>query len=162
MNIIKNILRFLTIIRIFLKYNILNILIKKSKNKKFSKKLRFMFEELGPIFIKTGQVLSTRTEIFEDYILNELKKLQTNVKQINFLKIKKEFYNEYENIFKKFNQNPIHSASVAQIHTAILNDNTKVIVKIIKPDIENLIKYDINIIKFIFFFYHIFLKNLKD
>ena len=99
-NIIQFLLRPIKIIYILIKFNIFILMIKENNffiklyNKIFKikdkreTKIRKMLENLGPIFIKLGQTLSTRNDFFEEKIINELKKLQTNVKSVSFQKIK--------------------------------------------------------------------------
>lgn len=176
MILIKNIYRLIKIIKIIIKYNILEYFINKNHiflkilnifvKKKFQnpeKKLRFAFEILGPVFIKFGQILSVRSEFFSDIIIKELTKLQTNTKLIEFSKIekilKKEFSLNYIKIFDKINENALNSASIAQIHTSKLKNGEKVVLKILKPDILNLIKCDINVLKIISILISFFFKK---
>lgn len=130
------------------------------KINKIEKKIRLLLERLGPIFIKFGQMLSTRSDIIPEKLFLELKKLRTHVKGIEFKIIKKiiekEFKEKIENIFKKINENPLASASVAQIHSAILKNGDKVVIKILKPDIKFIVLIDIFMLKFIAYFLHNF------
>jgi ubiquinone biosynthesis protein len=90
--------------------------------------------------------LSTRIDVLPQELIYEFKKLQTNIKPIKFKKIKniieKNINNKIENIFKKINENPLASASVAQVHTAISQNNEKLAIKIIKPGIKIQLKKD--------------------
>ncbi|MDG2070816.1 MAG: ubiquinone biosynthesis regulatory protein kinase UbiB [Pseudomonadales bacterium] len=115
--------------------------------------LRLAIEELGPIFIKFGQLLSTRRDLFSDEVTDELQKLQDQVPPFSSLKarqlIEAELNAPIENVFRDFAEEPLASASVAQIHTAKLATGEGVVIKIIRPDIESRIKLDIRIMLFI-------------
>ncbi|MDX2345946.1 MAG: ubiquinone biosynthesis regulatory protein kinase UbiB [Legionella sp.] len=113
--------------------------------------LRQTFEALGPIFIKFGQALSTRPDIFPDDIITELAKLQDNVppfKTEEALSIIEAAFGESAfNVFAEFNQKPLASASIAQVHTATLKSGEDVVVKILRPNIHKSIKRDISLLK---------------
>lgn len=116
--------------------------------------LRLACEDLGPTFIKLGQILSTRPDILPAEYIRELSKLQDNVlperfKDINKV-IKGEFGKSIEDLFLKFNEIPLASASVAQVHEATLKDGREVIVKIQRPDIAYKMEMDISILSRIF------------
>lgn len=166
--IINGILKINKLIFLVIKYNLLEFIIKKNNFinkfitvlhsimfKKISHmprgmRLKITLEKLGPIFIKLGQLLSTRIDIIPIDIIMYLKKLQTEtyeqkIKNIKYI-IQNELKCKIEDHFKKINENPIASASIAQIHTGILKNNKKVIIKIIKPNIKNIITTDINIL----------------
>ncbi|BAH08119.1 ABC1 kinase family protein [Clostridium kluyveri] len=125
----------------------------KMVNIKFSRgeRLRLAFEELGPVFIKLGQFLSTREDIFPKDIIEELKKLQDSVKPFSFsdvkLMIETEFNEKIENIYKEFDKNPLAAASISQVHRARLNSGKDVAVKIQRPKIEKDISLDLKILK---------------
>ena len=115
------------------------------------KNLRKAFEELGPTFIKIGQILSTRTDILPSEYVKELIKLQNcaprenaDVMEAMFKDSIKKSINE---CFIYFNEIPIASASVAQVHEATLMDGRSVVVKLQRPDIYEKMKMDINILK---------------
>lgn len=163
----KIILRLIYVIYIILKFNLLSLISNKTNIQKKSRKkhLRFALEKLGPIFIKLGQILSTRIDLLSNDTINELKKLQTHTYPIDFNNIKKVIETSFNKktllIFKKINENPIASASIAQIHTGILLNNKKVIIKVLKPHIETLIHKDITILKILESLIHVFLKKLN-
>lgn len=121
------------------------------RNKKSPENLRKAFEELGPTFIKIGQILSTRPDLLPLPYIKELSKLQNNVPPENFSDIENLFFKELnctiEDTFLYFDKNPIGSASIAQVHDAILNDGRFVIVKIQRPEILEKMKTDLSIIK---------------
>ncbi|HIH2762443.1 MAG TPA: ABC1 kinase family protein [Candidatus Azoamicus sp. MARI] len=132
-----------------IKLIILIIRIKLKKTHSLEKKIKIYIEDLGPVFIKFAQMISIRTDIIPENIIKELEKLQTHAKHIHFLEIKnkiKEIDEVLYNNINKINENPLASASIAQIHTAILNNKKKIIIKILKPEVKNIIKRDINIL----------------
>ncbi len=113
--------------------------------------LRKSFEELGPAFIKVGQIMSTRPDILPPDILDELTKLQDSVQEFPFSEvealIKKEFNDTLENIFIEFDKKPLAAASISQVHRARLKSGEPVVVKVQRPGIENLILHDLSILK---------------
>jgi len=113
-------------------------------------RLRLALEGLGPIFIKFGQMLSTRRDLLPIDIANELAKLQDQVPPFNFTDVRKVIEKSYkkklEDNFKQFDEKPIASASVAQVHFAKLHDGKEVAVKILRPNIEKTIKKDIRLL----------------
>lgn len=144
--------RFQEIIRVFISYGFGYLIDSKFNNSKKSPiNLRIALEELGPTFIKIGQILSTRPDLLPEEYINELIKLQDSAPEESFENIKSVFE---ESINKKiydcflyFSKKPTASASIAQVHEAILNDGRAVIVKIQRPNIYNTMKTDIDIIK---------------
>lgn len=111
--------------------------------------IRHALEDLGPIFVKFGQALSTRRDLVADDIAFELTKLQDNVAPFPFLHAKKiiesEFKKPLATIFAEFDPTPLASASIAQVHAATLHDGSSVIVKIRRPNIRKQISRDINL-----------------
>ena len=113
-------------------------------------RIRKTLEDLGPIYIKFGQALSTRKDILPDDIADELVKLQDKVppfpneqaRQI----IEEQLGQKTSEAFSEFDQAPLASASVAQVHTATLHSGEKVIVKVLRPDIENRIHADVGLL----------------
>ena len=114
-------------------------------------KCRCIVEELGPTFIKIGQILSMRTDILPRSYCDELKKLQSNVAPMNYDIVKniieETYHKPIEMIFQKFNPIPIGSASIAQVHKAILKDGTIVVAKIQRRDIYDSMKMDVKLLK---------------
>ncbi len=135
------------------------------KNKIFGKRLRESFENLGLTFIKIGQVLSMRIDIFSQKNCKELQKLLDNVNPLDYEIIReiivKDFRKTPEKLFRKFNKNPIASASISQVHKGILKDGTVVAIKIKRPEVDEKIKKDIRISKIIFFIAKIFSSTLR-
>ncbi|MDT8718594.1 AarF/ABC1/UbiB kinase family protein [Clostridium sp. 19966] len=122
-----------------------------SKNNKSPKNLRMAFEKLGPTFIKIGQILSTRPDILPPDYINELIKLQDNVPPESFEEIseviKKDFNMSIDELFKQFDKKAFASASISQVHRAVLFDGREVLVKIQRPHIYEKMKIDISILK---------------
>ena len=114
-------------------------------------KIRCVIEELGPTYIKLGQILSTRKDLFDEDIINELSRLRDSVEPFDTDIAKAIFENEtglkISKIFKEFNDIPIGSASIGQVYEAKLKNNEEVIVKIQRPNIEETIKSDIEILR---------------
>ena len=167
---LKNIQRLIAIQRVLVKYG-LDEIIKKThflrplryifyifpkkniKTDSLGRRLRLAFEELGPIFVKFGQLISTRRDLISPDIADELSKLQDQVKPIPSKKIIDQLTKIYglplKKVFLKFDSNPLAAASVAQVHGAVLKDGTEVIVKILRPDIQKFIKQDIEMLYFL-------------
>ncbi len=113
------------------------------------KRIRLVLEELGPSFVKLGQLMSTRADIFPPRYIEEFKKLQDRVPAIPFQQVKgvveKELEKPLEEIFAHIDPNPVAAASVGQVHTARLFTGEKVAVKIIRPGIHKKIREDIRL-----------------
>ncbi len=136
---------------------------------KFSKekRIRMLFLKLGPTFIKLGQLLSTRSDLVGNDIANELAFLQDKLPSFKYKyvqdTIRKELGDEIENLFIKFDKNPVAAASISQVHYAITNDKKKVAVKILRPKIAKIFFREINVLYFIASFISFFkiAKRLK-
>lgn len=116
-------------------------------------RLRKALEELGPIFVKFGQILSTRQDLLPDDIAKELAKLQDRVPPFpsdqSLAIIEKAFGQPVFEIFNDFDETPLASASVAQVHTAQLKSGEDVVVKVLRPGIEPIIRRDVNLLHYI-------------
>lgn len=112
---------------------------------------RKALERLGPTYVKFGQILSLRSDFLPDRITRELRKLQAQVPSIPFHEVKRVIEQEFKMpltmIFKEFDEAPLAAASLAQTHIARLKNGTKVVVKVQRPGIVSLIKYDISIMR---------------
>lgn len=112
-------------------------------------RIRFALEELGPVFVKLGQVLSTRRDLLPDDIGDELTLLQDKVKpfssELAIAQIESSLDNPVDILFKQFEHEPIASASIAQVHGAVLHDGSEVVVKVLRPDITETIDRDISL-----------------
>lgn len=117
------------------------------------KRIRFALEELGTTYIKLGQTLSNRSDILPQALLDELTHLQDNVSEIKDFNIREHLTSFYDRpideVFREIAPEPLAAASIAQVHKAILNDEeqTEVIIKIRRPQIEHLIKLDLTVLK---------------
>ena len=127
---------------------IINFVLYKNDKSKIGIKLLNCLIKLGPGYVKLGQALSTRPDLTGIEINYHLKKLQDDVKPFSGLIAKdiveKETKSLINDVFISFDQIPIASASVAQVHTGILKNGDKVAVKILKPQIEKLLFNDFN------------------
>lgn len=116
-------------------------------------RIRRTLEQLGPIFVKFGQILSTRRDLLPDDIAEELARLQDRVqpfpgKQARTL-IEKAYGQPLENIFAAFDETPLASASIAQVHTARLPDGKDVVVKVVRPNILRVIRRDLSLMYYV-------------
>lgn len=112
--------------------------------------LREALMELGPTFVKLGQLLSTRSDILPPIFLEELEKLQDKVTPISYEDIKQVVTDELgplEDTFAFFDPEPLAAASIGQVHRATLKSGEDVIVKIQRPAIEEIVRNDLEIIK---------------
>ena len=177
----NNLSRIIKIIYLFFKYDIDKSLIRSDligskkylffllpwnlvtfrKKINLAKNIRLICEDLGPIFVKLGQMISTRKDLLNEEIALELAKLQDNVTpfsgEIAKSIIDKEL-NTSSEIFSHFDKKPIASASIAQVHAAKLKTGEDVIVKVVRPDIRSKIIQDISLMKRI----AQYLNNLSD
>ena len=167
---LNNILRILQIARLFIKYDVDKMLVncgsgrckfyfymlpwnwfRTRRIENIPLKIRMMFEELGPIFVKLGQVISTRKDLLSDDIAFELSKLQDNVKpfpkDISMQIIENELGDKISNIFNNYTAEPLASASIAQVHSAQLKNGKDVIVKVVRPGIHKAIEKDLLLMK---------------
>lgn len=115
--------------------------------------LRIAFEKLGPIYIKFGQLLSTRFDLIPEDMLSELEKLQDRVPEfstdIAIQKIEAAFKKNIHELYADFEKKPLASASIAQVHAATLKNGDSVVVKIIRPRIKKTIRQDIAVMKWV-------------
>ena len=113
-------------------------------------RLRLALENLGPIFVKFGQMLSTRRDLIPLDIADELAKLQDQVPSFSYIDAQKIIHDSYKKslnkVFKSFDQVPAASASVAQVHFATLHNGVHVAVKILRPNIRHVINKDIKLL----------------
>lgn len=117
----------------------------------FPVRLRMAFEELGPTFVKLGQLLSTRSDLVPEAICEEFKKLQDQVASVPFSTtrsfLEQEWATQISAIFSEFEDVPMAAASIAQVHGGVLLTGEKVAVKIQRPDVERQIQADIAILR---------------
>jgi ubiquinone biosynthesis protein len=120
----------------------------------------------GPVFIKLGQFLSVRPDLVGEKLSKLLSKFQDNLKAFSSKKainyIENIYQEDISNIFKNFKEDPIASASIAQTHKAVLKNGELVAVKILRPNIEKIIKIDLLTIKIITLILAIFSKHIRS
>ena len=113
--------------------------------------IRLAMEDLGPTFIKIGQILSTRPDILSDEFIHEFQKLQDNVKPEDYTEIvsiiETELKGSIDDLFLTFDEKPIACASMAEVHLAKLKDGTSVVVKIQRPKAKETMFGDLAILK---------------
>jgi ubiquinone biosynthesis protein len=116
-------------------------------------RLRLSFEELGPSFVKIGQLLATREDIFPPVFIKELKKLQNKVKPIPFEEskaiVEESLGQPIDKVFESLDPNPIGTASIGVVYKATLKSGERVVVKVRRPGIEKILKTDFEIVRFI-------------
>src|SRR5262249_18406206 len=112
-------------------------------------RLRLALEKLGPIFVKFGQLLSTRRDLRPADIADELAKLQDRVppfdSKLVVLTLERVYGKALSGVFATFDDKPVASASVAQVHLALLPDGTEAAVKILRPGIRRVIAKDVSL-----------------
>lgn len=166
----SNLFRIIQIIYLFLKYDVDKMLVdsdivsskkyfyilpwnwfRRKPVKNIPEKIRSMFEELGPIFVKLGQVISTRKDLLAEPIAKELSRLQDHVKpfpaEVSKSIVESELKSKITDIFQSFTTEPLASASIAQVHEAKLKDGSDIIVKVVRPGIKKEIEKDLLLMK---------------
>ena len=114
-------------------------------------RLREALERLGPIFVKFGQVLSTRRDLLPPDIAEELARLQDRVppfpSAVAVATIERSFGKRLDEVFELFEQKPVASASIAQVHFAVLKDGREVAVKVLRPGMLPVIEKDLGLMR---------------
>ncbi|MGR9086398.1 MAG: ABC1 kinase family protein [Gammaproteobacteria bacterium] len=114
-------------------------------------RIRRVLEELGPTFIKLGQILATRVDLFPPQFISEFEKLQDQAPPVPFEdlleQIEEDLGGPVEEIFAEFDKQPLAAASIAQVHKAVLLDGTPVILKIRRPGLRKIIEADLRLIQ---------------
>lgn len=117
------------------------------------RRVRLAFEELGPTFIKLGQILATRTDVFGEEWTEEFAQLQNNTHSLPIIEIKNiiqaQLNQPLESIFSHIAAQPIGSASIAQVHRATLSSGEQVAIKVKRPGIESTVAADLRILNHI-------------
>ncbi len=118
-----------------------------------AERIRMSFEELGPTFVKLGQVLASRPDLVPEDFVTEFSKLHDRVSPLSFDVIesvlKEEFGAQLYEHFQSFDPTPLGSASIAQVHKAVLKDGTHVVVKVQRPGIIQTINEDLSVLYFL-------------
>ena len=155
----RSLLRFIRISRVLVRYRLDNLILSTPLLKSFKpliyltpwhyfpssklsrgERIRRALEELGPIFIKFGQTLSTRRDLLPDDIGDELAKLQDKCPPFPASEskaiIEKALGASVTELFSSFDDTPLASASIAQVHSAVNHDGEEIIIKVVRPDIK--------------------------
>jgi len=116
-----------------------------------ARRVALALEELGRSFVKLGQILSTRSDLFPPIYVTELSRLQDDVAPESWETVKstvqRELGQPLSEVFAEFDENPLAAASLAQVHAAILLNGDEVVVKVQRPDIQPVIETDLDILK---------------
>jgi ubiquinone biosynthesis protein len=117
----------------------------RDKNLTMAIRIRLSLEELGPVFVKFGQALSTRQDLLPDDLIKELEKLQDKVPPFSGAQmiVEKVYGQRIAEVFASFDMEPLASASIAQVHAATLLDGRSVVVKVRRPNVQKVIQRDI-------------------
>ena len=165
----RSFFRFISISRILIRYRLDNLVLSTALLKSFrpliyltpwhyfpsskfsrGERIRLALEELGPIFIKFGQTLSTRRDLLPDDIGDELAKLQDKCPPFpakdSKLIIEKSLGESAASLFSSFDDEPLASASIAQVHSAITLGGEEIIIKVVRPGIKKQIKRDVRLL----------------
>ncbi|MGI9232829.1 MAG: ubiquinone biosynthesis regulatory protein kinase UbiB [Woeseiaceae bacterium] len=164
----RTLFRMLTIQRVLVKYSLDDIIKethllrplrflfylaprRRDRSAPIGERIRLALEELGPIFVKFGQAISTRRDLLPPDIADELAKLQDAVPPFPASQAIEILNTAYERnvdaVFKRFDAEPLAAASIAQVHTAQLHDDTEVIVKILRPGVQEQIERDLAVLR---------------
>ena len=116
--------------------------------------VKLAFEEMGTLFLKLGQLLSTRSDLLPPNIISQLSLLQDKVAPFDVAVLKQEIANpktglgqSIDELFIRFDNKPLAAASIAQVHTACLPDGREVVVKVVRPDIKPVIIKDFELLR---------------
>ncbi len=161
---LKNASRLRTIVAVFARHGFHNIAEKIKLGRfileKFSsedldlytapQRLRMAFEQLGPTFVKLGQLLATRPDLVPKEFVEEFKKFHDQVQPLPFSQIEEvlidHYGSDYRSLFSEFSETPLASASIAQVHWARLQTGEDVVVKVQRPGVSKLIENDLSIL----------------
>lgn len=117
----------------------------------FASRLTALIVSLGATYVKVAQIMSTRPDLFPPHIIEALEKLQDDVGAFSFKHVERAFMDEFgkppARVFAEFDEVPIASASVAQVHHARLDDGRRVAVKVRRPRIDRIVHFDLGIMR---------------
>jgi ubiquinone biosynthesis protein len=129
-----------------------------------AERIRKALEELGPTYVKMGQVLSTRPDLIPQDWADEFSKLQYNVPGVPFEAIRSQLLAEFpgtlDEVFLSIEEQPIAAASMAQVHRATLHDNTKIVIKVLRPGIRETTESDMDVLRTVAHFTESHFSNL--
>ncbi|MCA9679077.1 MAG: AarF/ABC1/UbiB kinase family protein [Myxococcales bacterium] len=124
---------------------------KAARQRWFAGRLVALMVALGATFVKVGQIMSTRPDLFPPHIIHALEKLQDDVGEFAFRHVERTFREDFGKppaaLFSSFDATPIASASVAQVHRATLGDGREVAVKVRRPGIEQIVSFDLTVMR---------------
>lgn len=127
--------------------------------------IRQALEELGPIFVKFGQLLSTRRDVLPDHLANELAKLQDKVSpfpvDVAISTIEKSLQQSIDMLFLQFDLVPLGCASISQVHAATLQDGKEVVIKILRPHIHRQVNCDLALLETFAKLIHRYMPSLR-
>jgi len=120
-----------------------------SKDESLARRVRLVMEELGPTFVKLGQMLSGRPDLLPEAFLKELEKLREHVRPFPFEEVRRrveeDLGGKLEEVFREFEPQSLASGSIAQVHRAVTTDGQPVVVKVKRPGIDKVIMTDIDL-----------------
>lgn len=118
-----------------------------------AERLRMAFEELGPTFVKLGQLLATRPDLIPEEFVEEFKRLHDQVTALPFEQMRstleQQFGRDLDSVFAEIDQNPVGAASIAQVYRAVLKNGSKVVLKVQRPGIVEVIRNDVGVLYFL-------------
>jgi ubiquinone biosynthesis protein len=127
-------------------------------------RMRQVLEELGPTYIKLGQILATRPDLIPPDWANEFKQLQDNIGQVPFSDIEEVLTNEFpgrlHQLFSSIDETPMAAASMAQVHRAKLTNGTSVVLKVLRPGNRKLVEEDMTLLEWLAQFVEDYFSNL--
>lgn len=139
---------------------------RKHQDKPLAERLRLSLQSLGPIYIKLGQMLSTRRDLLPEVYADQLAYLQDNVPsfcgELAIKEIESSLGQPIAQLFTNFDANALASASIAQVHSAtLIEDNREVVIKVIRPGIEKTIQADLQLMRWLAQLMQRFLKDAR-
>lgn len=166
---VKNVQRLRQIIAVFAKHGFVDVVdrmnlgkflpsrlaayAESQADKTIPERLRLAFEELGPTFVKLGQLLSTRPDLLPEQFIEEFVKLQDNVQPLPYevvsAIVERELGRKLEDAYLSFDPVPVGAASIGQVHNAVLKTGEQVVVKVQRPEIEKIIDTDVSLLAFL-------------
>jgi ubiquinone biosynthesis protein len=166
---VKNVQRLRQVLGVFAKYGFVDVVNRMNlekflpgriaafqelhSEKSVPERLKLAFEELGPTFVKLGQVLSMRPDLLPEAYIEEFTKLQDNVLPLAFetvkIQVETSLGKKLSEAYASFSEAPLAAASIAQVHEATLHTGEKVVVKVQRPEIEKMIDGDVNLLAFL-------------